>query len=67
MSSVEDFIDKENTVRFVDAFVVQLEFDKLCFHTENTKREEKPTVFEIKKTHFKLKSHCLKMTFQLKI
>ena len=49
MSSMEEFIDKENTVRFVDAFVEQLELDKLCFHTENTKRVEKPNVFEIKK------------------
>ena len=67
MSSMEDFIDKENTVRFVDAFVELFELEKLCFHTENTKREEKPIVFEIKKTPFQLKSHCLKMTFQLKI
>ena len=28
MRSIEEFIDKENTVRFVDAFVEQLELDK---------------------------------------
>ena len=31
MSSMEEFIDKENPVRFVDAFVEQLELDKLGF------------------------------------
>jgi hypothetical protein len=31
MISMEEFIDKENTVRFVDAFVEQLELDKLGF------------------------------------
>ena len=29
MRSMEEFIDKVNTVRFVDAFVEQLELDKL--------------------------------------
>jgi hypothetical protein len=28
MRSMEEFIDKENTVRFVDAFEEQLELDK---------------------------------------
>ena len=32
MRSMEEFIDKENAVRFVDAFVEQLELDKLCFY-----------------------------------
>ena len=31
MRSMEEFIDKENSVRFVDAFVEQLELDKLGF------------------------------------
>lgn len=46
MSSMEEFIDKENAVRFVDALVDQLELDKLCFHTENTKREEKSIILK---------------------
>jgi len=35
MRSMEEFIDKENAVRFVHAFVEQLE--------ETRKKEEKPT------------------------
>ena len=31
MRSLEGFIDKQNTVRFVDAFVEQLELDNLGF------------------------------------
>ena len=31
MRSMEEFIDKENAVRFMDAFVEQLELDKLEF------------------------------------
>jgi len=31
MSSMEEFIDKENTVWFVDAFVEQLELEKIGF------------------------------------
>ena len=31
MRSMEEFIDKENVVRFVDAFVEQLELEKLGF------------------------------------
>ena len=31
MLSMEEFIEKENAVRFVDAFVGQLELDKLGF------------------------------------
>lgn len=31
MSSMEEFIDKQNTVHFVDAFVEQLELDNSGF------------------------------------
>ena len=42
MSSMEEFIDKENTVRFVDAFVEQLELDKLGFEIATLKTEGRP-------------------------
>ena len=42
MSSMEEFIDKENTVRFVDAFVEQLELDKLGFEIATFKTENRP-------------------------
>lgn len=41
MRSKEEFIDKENALRFVDAFVEELELDKLCFHAANTKEKKK--------------------------
>jgi hypothetical protein len=31
--NLEDFIDKNNPVRFVDAFIDKLELDKLGFNT----------------------------------
>jgi hypothetical protein len=46
MRSMEEFIDKENAVRFVDAFVEQLELDKLCLHTVITKKEEKSIILK---------------------
>ena len=42
MSSMEEFIDKENTVRFVDAFVEQLELYKLGFEIATLKTEGRP-------------------------
>jgi hypothetical protein len=39
MSSLEEFIDKENTVRFVNTFVEQLEPDKLDFEIATLKTE----------------------------
>ena len=37
MRSMEEFIDKQNTVHFVDAFVKQLELDKLGFEIATLK------------------------------
>jgi hypothetical protein len=42
MRSMEEFIEKENAVRFVDAFVEQLELDKLGFDIATMKTEEMP-------------------------
>ena len=42
MRSMEEFIDKENAVRFVDAFVEQLELDKLGFEIATLKTEGRP-------------------------
>lgn len=42
MRSMEEFIDKENAVRFVDAFVEQLELDKLGFQVAPLKTEGRP-------------------------
>jgi hypothetical protein len=39
MISIEEFIDKENMVRFVDAFVEQLELDKLGFEIAILKKK----------------------------
>lgn len=39
MRSMEEFIEKENSVRFVDAFVEPLELDKLGFVISNEKIE----------------------------
>ena len=47
----------------MDAFAEQFELDKLCFHTENTKREEKPIVFEIKKNAFSTQKPLLENDF----
>ena len=37
MRSMEEFIEKENAVRFVDAFVEQLELEKLGFEIATLK------------------------------
>ena len=37
MRSLEEFIDKQNTVYFVDAFVEQLELDNLGFEIATLK------------------------------
>jgi transposase len=52
MSSMEEFIDKENTMRFVDAFVEQLELDKLGFDIATLKTEGRPAFNH--KVYFKL-------------
>lgn len=41
--SLEDFIEKDNTVRFIDAFVEKLELDKLSFITKTVKVEGRPS------------------------
>ena len=41
--SLEDFIDKNNPVRFVDAFVEKLELDKLGFKLSTIKTEGRPS------------------------
>jgi transposase len=41
--SLEDFIEKDNTVRFIDAFVEKLELDKLAFITKPVKVEGRPS------------------------
>lgn len=41
--SLEDFIDKNNPVRFVDAFVEKLELDKLGFKLTTLKTEGRPS------------------------
>ena len=38
MRSMEEFIDKQNTVHFVDAFVEQLELDNLGFEIATLKK-----------------------------
>jgi radical SAM protein with 4Fe4S-binding SPASM domain len=43
MSSLEDSIDKENPVRFVDAFVEQLDLSKLGFEVKTLKKEGRPS------------------------
>ena len=43
MRSMEEFIDKENAVRFVDAFVEQLELNKLGFIVSEVKTEGRPS------------------------
>ena len=42
MRSMDQFFDKENPVRFVDAFVEQLELDKLGFQIATMKTEGRP-------------------------
>ena len=39
MRSMEEFIEKENAVRFVDSFLEQLELDKLGFEIATLKTE----------------------------
>lgn len=41
--SLEDFIDKNNAVRFVDAFVEKLELNKLGFKLNTVKTEGRPS------------------------
>ena len=41
--SLEDFIDKDNIVRFIDAFVEKLELNKLSFITKAIKVEGRPS------------------------
>ena len=38
MRSMEEFIDKQNTVRFEDVFVEQLELDNLGFEIATLKK-----------------------------
>ena len=40
MRSMEEIIDKENALRFLYAFVEELELDKLGFYTVTTKDEK---------------------------
>lgn len=41
--SLEDCIEKENTVRFIDAFVEKLELEKLFFVNKSVKSEGRPS------------------------
>jgi transposase len=41
--SLEDCIEKENTVRFIDAFVEKLELEKLAFANKSIKVEGRPS------------------------
>ncbi|MFZ1514186.1 MAG: IS1182 family transposase [Saprospiraceae bacterium] len=43
MSSLEDSIDKDNSVRFIDAFVEQLDLLKLGFEVKTLKAEGRPS------------------------
>ncbi|MEG3882291.1 IS1182 family transposase [Microcoleus sp. herbarium7] len=43
LKSLEDFIEKDNTVRFIDAFVEKLELDKLRFANKIVKTEGRPS------------------------
>ena len=43
MSSLEDSIDKDNSVRFIDAFVEQLDLLKLGFEVKTLKTEGRPS------------------------
>ena len=42
-TSLEDLIDTDNTVKFVDAFVDKLELNKLGFTLNTLKREGRPS------------------------
>jgi hypothetical protein len=42
-TSLDDLIEKENTVRFVDAFVDKLELNKLGFTINTVKKEGRPS------------------------
>jgi hypothetical protein len=62
MHSMEEFIDKENTLLFVDAFVEQLELDKLGFEIAPMKTEGRPTFnpkVYLKLDIFHLHVHCI--------
>ena len=62
MHSMEEFIDKENTLRFVDAFVEQLELDKLGFEIAPMKTEGRPAFnpkVYLKLDIFHLHVHCI--------
>ncbi|MCC7027347.1 MAG: hypothetical protein IT265_10345 [Saprospiraceae bacterium] len=43
MSSLEDSISQENSVRFIDAFVEQLDLIKLGFEIKTLKKEGRPS------------------------
>lgn len=43
MSSLEDSIDQENPVRFIDAFVDQLDLLKIGFKVKTLKTEGRPS------------------------
>lgn len=55
MRSMEEFIDKQNTVHFVDAFVEQLELDNLGFEIATLKKSlmSKPAILAFVFIHFK--------------
>jgi len=55
MRSLEGFIDKQNTVRFVDAFVKQLELDNSGFEIATLKKSlmSKPAILAFGFVHFK--------------
>ena len=55
MRSMEEFIDNENSLRFVDAFVEQLELDNLGFEIATLKKSlmSKPAILAFGFVHFK--------------
>ena len=55
LSSMEEFIDKQNTVHFVDAFVELLELDNLGFEIATLKISlmSKPAILAFGFVHFK--------------
>lgn len=55
MGSMEEFIDNENSLCFVDAFVEQLELDNLGFEIVTLKKSlmSKPAILAFVFIHFK--------------
>jgi len=43
MNSLDDLIEQDNAVRFVDAFVNQLDLSQLSFKTKTIKAEGRPS------------------------